>query len=68
MYKETTGECVFTKYMFLEQHSNRPIGFEGHVYSLSSLGLQPWSCACTSVLFTYHLFSSDFRVKLWLWL
>jgi len=35
------GERDFAKYHML---SNQPIKFEGQVYSLSSLGLEPFHC------------------------
>jgi len=41
-----------TSLLILEQHSNHPIRFDGQVYSLSSLRLQPGLGASTSVLFT----------------
>jgi len=50
------GDRDFTKYnmkLIQEQHSSQPIRFEGQVYSLSSLGLQPGLGAFTS-LFTYY--------------
>jgi len=40
--------------MILDQHSNQPIRFEGQVYSLCQVGLQPGLGASISVLCTYH--------------
>jgi len=51
--------------MFLKQHFNHTIKFEGQVYSLSRLGLQPGLSSSTSVFTVHSSFPSDFRDNLW---